>query len=81
MPAPTVTEVVEKRAGLKVRVLEFFQQRKFQAFTAPEVAREFTDAKTDSFNRAIAMLIKHKDLRSTGEMRGGFPCLILNRIR
>lgn len=81
-PAAVVPDkTAARRAPLKVRVLDFFHGDRFQAFTAPEVVRQFNDDKIESVRRAVDQLVRQGYLRSTGEIRDGYPCLIKSSKR
>jgi len=86
-PPPQVKQVVEeekKQAGLRVRILEYFKDRKYQSFTTKEVVEAFSTSKLIAVERAVAQLRKSRHIIGTGANRGSGvdnQCLTLNLHR
>jgi hypothetical protein len=68
--------------GLKVSILEYFRDHRFEAFVIMDIVRTFSDKKEDRVREVITSLKRHGYLVSTGESRGDGidnQCLIINQ--
>ena len=61
-----------KHVSIRVRVFNFFHERKYEAFTVTELLKkeQLTKISPISMRRAVDQLMKSRKLISTGELRG-----------
>lgn len=83
---PAASEEVKKKrlAGLKVRIMDYHKERKYQSFTANEIVKAFPNEKPERVLQLINSLKKSVNLVATGENRGtGFDnqCFKINPRR
>jgi hypothetical protein len=66
-------KVETKKLPLRIRILEFFKEHKYQSFTPPEVPSYFPSHDPKVIRKAIAQLENSRHLVATGARKNASP--------